>query len=218
MTDDFNNYASGTAVDSGAVNNGGTLTTKDGLKCVEFTTKTNYITLPSITSNTNGYTIAFSFYISNIPSDYDSLLQLYSDISNYNRNGISLSIIGNKIRPWSGSGLKNGVYVHSEFLSFLFDNIIINNWNQIVWTINKLNVGSFYLNGNLLNVTQSGSSTNAPLCYCPTVNLPYCNIGYYTNSTSYSYARTGFIGSIRDLIYYDNVLTQSDVTYIYNLM
>ena len=197
MTDDFNNYASGTPVNVGAVNNGGTLTTKGGLKCVNFSATTHYINLPSITSNTNGYTIAFSFYLTQLPSEPNVYFLFYNPTI-----PLSKGYWDNEFFIWHDSYSRiNILYT----LSMTFDNSILNKWNQFVITFNRSNVGNYYFNGNLIHANVSDPRPVSR-------SFSNCSIGLNPNATQW---QNSPIGSFRNFLYYNNILTQSQVTTLY---
>ena len=211
FTNDLNNYASGTAVNVGCVNNGVNITTADGKNCLDFYDATDYIRLPSMPTNNNGYSIAYSIYLTQDPTDGYCFLNFVNSTTSY-YDIITLEInYGSQMTPYSSNSTKIGWFYPFTYSSSLFKD----KWNHFVFTINKSDKGAFYLNGTLLNVTQGGQPTYAPNCKYPQKQLIYCSIGndreYYNNYYS-------IVGKFNNFLYYDNVLTAEDVSALYNFV
>ena len=206
LTDDYKNYGLflGTADNSGC-----TLTTVNGKKCANFSTRTKYINLPSIQQNNNGYSIVFSFYITNIPTEGDNFMYFGVGFDN-NKNCINANVTGYNNNYYLDPIVGNSVG-YDYYFAFTFGSIL-NRWNHYVHIVKKTGSSNVYLNGALQTVLQGAGSTSQPTSRFPSVILTNGRLGYITTGPF----TNGFIGSMRNFFYFDKILTQSEITNLFN--
>jgi hypothetical protein len=154
-----------------------------------------YLTLPSTETNTNGMSFAFWYYADSSNNNTWSRIFDFSNGSNSN----------NILIGFSGGGIGLSVYLGSSTPfqpTNIISNICFNQWNHIAWTLSYPEGWNLYVNGSLYTQYSNGTYPNSvtrSLCYLgkSAWNNPYLN------------------GSIADFRFYNGVITGSTVSSIY---
>ena len=163
------------------------------------TTSDNYCMIKSPTINTNGLTIACWFR-----SNYNSNNARIFDFASANTgtsNNIRLLINNN--------ALQFEIYTSSNNTSSITGNINDNSWNHIAITMNYTNNNTSTIT-TYINGSTSGANTFSNKSYPNNVARPYSYLGKSNTG------QPQFFGNIDDFRIYNSVLSQTDITNLYN--
>jgi len=158
-----------------------------------------YLTLPPITTNTYGFSVAGWVASTWSPSNAPIF-----DLGNgATSNNIILSIVGGYLSVTVYSGSTK--YTKTDTTTF----INTNQWYHIGLTISNAlpSVWTLYLNGNVINTFNSGT-------IYPTIMTRTSN--YIGESNNTATTQPSFTGSINEFYIFSNVLTTSNIQSLYN--
>jgi hypothetical protein len=206
---DIKNYASGTGVNDGATITAGGITLVNdnyivgtgSLYKAVFLNNASYFNAADLSANTGGY--SFSLWLKFVDPSYGMIFS-FADLSNSNRR-IYFYNVGD------GSNLRISCNNVNNNISNTFPSL--NTWNHYVWTLDTGSNNCFYINGELA----SGF---------PNVSIPYAsfamNFNYIFGDTTDNYididiSGVGQQGYVDDFRYYNRILTQSEVTQLFNM-
>jgi len=190
---------------NGLINNGCELNQSGAsisLKSASFDGNSQYISIPQFTTPTNGITFTFWFRSINTVT--------WGRIFDFGNNAGSdniLAYINNNNLGFSVYKMVNNVMKSTQYDNVLGYSINSGNWIHIVWILNTNNSWTLYVNGSIVSNPGSNPGTG----YYPTS---------MTRSRNYigksNWADPYFIGNICDFRMFDGILTQDNITNIYN--
>jgi hypothetical protein len=156
-------------------------------------TNSQYIQIPQFNLSSSGLTIAFWLKVNNSLNGSKII-----DFGNGNSNNNIICFI-------NGQNLGFCVYMNSTIYTLpnSIPNLTNNTWNHIVWTLSNPTGWNIYINGINQNVAFNG----------PYPNILFRNFNYIGKSNDNS---PYFSGSIQDFRIYNDVLSDIDISAIYN--
>ena len=193
---DVLNYATGVGVTNGSIV-GGTVTRQtsifkfgSGSLRQSASNNTSYFSIPTIPTNTNGYTFSFWVYMTATTRGvvFSFANALNTDVNRifWWNNGTAFTIANNNIR-------------------FNIPLPSINVWTHYVWTLSKSNTSVVYINGSQ---SYSYSLTYAAFVF---------NFNWILGDTFRGSGQFAMLGYVDEFRYYNRVLNQSEVTYLYTV-
>jgi hypothetical protein len=203
---DISNYATGTGVTDGTIV-GSTVTLNNtnyavgtGSLYQSASNTTSYFLIPTITTNTKGFSFSFWVYFNSVNDGMIFTFAAGTDITN---NRIFVSLISNTIRIGFVAA-DTGTNVDTLITPNL------NTWYHYAWTLDKTSKNRFYVNGDI-----SYSSSNNPE-YLPSIPLITNRILGSNTTAAAAAPRNGARAYIDDFRYYDGILSPTQVTDLYN--
>jgi hypothetical protein len=204
--EDIYNYASGTGVDDATItgdyvsrNTDNYIVGSGSLYKSIASDNTSYFAAPALPANTGGYSFALWLYMTSYTT---GVIFAFAQNLNANTdlNRISFTNIGTQMR----------FLCSNTSSSYLISQPPLNTWTHYVWTLDTGSNNCIYVNGSMLSGYPKVDSVNNYASFPMNYNWIFGN-NYSAGSGS------GQQGYVDDFRYYNRILTQSEVTQLYNM-
>jgi hypothetical protein len=144
--------------------------------------------------NLNGYSFSLWLYLTSTTA---GMIFSFDNAANIASQRLYFYSTGSQLRISTGGDINN--------MANTFP--VLNTWNHYVWTLDTNSINNFYINGVLVN-----KSTNTPSYTFITMKR-----FIFFGDSLYTSPGNGAQGYMDDFRYYDGILTQTQVSALYNM-